>query len=390
MRRSLLAFLLLLSFASVRQVVSQTPQAQAASQSDQLRATAQRLLATGSASDAVQAADLLDKASEIDARDAATAKAKAETQQLQQPAASGWKTLVDITPFLSFVIVALGFFFTSYQTRVADKEKRQEAIRKQQEDAEAAARQRQADEEKRWNDAFTLIQKTEDFSPSATLLGTFLNGPYATLARETAAKLLLTAKKFDNFRDLFTTFIEPVTSTNLFQVLDLLRSVSVTAAPLLYKANSAPGLTALSPTEADSYTLLVHERIFLGTKAAVVLRQPRASPTPLDFTDIGFDGSDLTGADLRGCIAPSTLNEVNLDRADLRGMTGFEDTWVYNTAWWHASQIDEAFLNLLIERSPFKEDQTFKTPLGISAEDYRVNVERLKTQAQRANKAAAA
>ncbi|MGA1984095.1 MAG: hypothetical protein ABSG84_16720 [Acidobacteriaceae bacterium] len=378
MRRSLLALLLLLSFAYRPQTYAQTPASQ--SESDQLRAAAQKLLATGSTADAMQAAELLDKASEIDARDAATLASKAQVANLQQPAESVSKQLIDLTPFLSFVILALTFIFNGYQARAADREKREEAIR-----------QSQADEEKRFTDAITLIQKTEQFSPAAALLSTFSTGPYATLARQAGVNLLLHTRSFDNFRDLFNSFIEPVTRENLNQVLDLLRTVSITVGPLLSKAwvNNATDLTSLTPAEVASYNLLVQERIFLGTKVAVILRQPRASLDPIDLSDIGFDATDLTGADLRASIAPATWNWVNLDGADLRGMTGFQNSWFYTTAWWHASHIDEPFLSLLAERFGFKEGQASNTPQGISAEDYRVNLERLKAQAQQAERTAA-
>jgi uncharacterized protein YjbI with pentapeptide repeats len=385
MRRSLLAFLLLLSFACAPQALSQTTDSQLVKESDQVRTSARKLLATGSPEDAVKAADLLDKASELDARDAATLKAKAETQKLLQPwgAESGWKVLVDLTPFLSFVIVALGFVFNSYQTRVADKEKREEAIRQQKADEEKAAREQRAAEEKRWSDAITIIQKTEDFSPAAAILSTFLTGSYAKLARETAASVMLTAKKFDNFSDLFNTFVEPVKWENLDQVLGLLRSVSITVTPLLNKAwvNDAWDFSSLTPAELDSYNLLTQERTFLGAKVAAVLRQPRPSLDPIDLSGIGLSLINLAGADLRNSIAPFTWNRVNLDGADLRGMTNVENTWVYNTAWWHAGHIDGPFLKLLIQRYPYKAGQLSNTPRGISAEDYETNVARLKAQA---------
>jgi len=391
MRRSLLVLIFLLSFAAIPRGHSQTAAGQPASQGSQasqsaeLRATAQRLLATGSTADAAQAAELLLKASEIDERDAAAAKTKVEIQQLQKPAPaeSGWKTLVDITPFLSFVIVALGLFINSSQTRAADKEKRDDTAHQRQADADKAVREREADEEKRWTDAITLIQKTEDFSPSAALLSTFLTGSHAALARETAASLMLTAKKFDNFSDLFNTFVEPVTAENLSQVLALLRSVSSAVSPLLQKTwvNNATDVSVLTPEERDSFNLLTQERTFLGTRVASVLRQPRKSLEPIDLSGMGLDDVDLSGADLRNCVSPYTWNIVNLDGADLRGMTNVENTWVYNTAWWHASHIDKRFLDILVVRAPYKAGQLSRAPKGISAEGYRVNLERLKALA---------
>jgi len=372
MRRRLPALLLTLLLAGA------IPAAGAPGASDRLRETAARLLATGSAEDAGRAADLLLKASDIDAHDAATLKAQAEARKLAEP--EGWKVLVDITPFLSFVIVALGFFHNSRQARIADKDKREEAARQRAADAEKAAREQQAAEEARWTGAVSLIQKTEEFSPAAALLSTFQSGPHAALARQTALSLMLAAKKFSNFTDLFNTFCEPVTPANLHQVLDLLRSVSITVAPLLYKAwaDDAPKLDALSPAEHDAYDLLTRERSFLGAKAAAVLRQRRAPGDKVDLSDIGLDGVDLSGADLRGATAPRTWNMVNLDGADLRGMTGVDNTWVYNTAWWHASRIDAGFLALLEARSPWKDGQFSNTPRGISQEDYRRGVARLR------------
>jgi hypothetical protein len=344
--------------------------AQAAADSAQLRDAAHKLLGSGSSADAVQAAELLDKASEIDARDAATRKAEAELK-MERPPASGWEPfVVELTPFLSFVIVALTFAFNSYQSRVADQEKREEALR-----------QREADEERRFTDAITLIQKSEDFSPAAALLSTFSTGPYAELARQTAIRVLLHTKSFDDFVDLFGSFVEPISWKNLNQVLDLMRSVSITVGPLLDKAwvDGKEDYSGFSAQEKDTYDLLVQERTFLGAKAASILRQARESLDPVDLNNLGFDNTDLTGADLRNAyIAPASWNLVNLDGADLRGITSFQNGWFYNTAWWHASHIDKPFLEYLAERFPFKPDQLANTPQGISAEEYAKNLERLR------------
>jgi uncharacterized protein YjbI with pentapeptide repeats len=384
MRRILPAFLLIVSFACPPQARAQTGDPQAATPSGQVRATARKLLASGSPEDAAKAADLLARAAEIDEHDAAALKAQAETAKLKQPpeSESGWKVLVDITPFLSFVIVALGFFVNNAQARTAEREKREEAVRQRQSDADKAARELQVAEEARWSHAVTLIQKSEDFSPAAAILSTFLSGSHAALARNTAVSVMLNAKKFSNFSDLFNTFIEPVTQDNLQQVLTMLRSVSITVAPLLSKSwvNETNDPSVLTPAEADSYHLLVRVRTFLGAKAAAFLRQKRQSTDVLDFSDMGFDGIDLSNADLRNCIAPSSWNFVNLDGADLRGMRNVADTWVYSSAWWHAAHIDAGFLDLLIERSPFKPGQASNTPRGISAEDYRTEVARLKAE----------
>jgi hypothetical protein len=356
--------------------------AQAGEPSGQLRETARKLLASGKVDDAVRAADLLAKASDIDAREAATVKTQAEIRKLAEPAPteSGWRLLIDITPFLSFLVVVATFAYNSYQSHKTDQERREEAARQRKSDDEKAAREHQAAEEARWANAVSLIQKSEEFSPAAALLSTFLSGPHREVARQTALSLMLAAKKFSNFTDLFNTFFEPVTHDNLPQVLALLRSVSITVAPLLTKAwvDDQNKLDALTAAERDAYDLLINERSFLGAKAAAVLRQPRRPGEVVDLGDIGFDGVDLSGADLRDCLAPRTWNIVNLDGADLRGLKNIRNTWVYNTAWWHASHVDPEFLDLLVARAPYKAGQHVNTPQPVSEDDYRRGVARLR------------
>jgi len=383
MRRALFALLLILSFVAAPRAFGQAADAQQPAPAAQLRAIARKLMASGNVDDAAKAADLLAKASSIDAQDAATLKAEAQTRQLNAPTSEGgWKVLVDITPFLSFVIVALGFFVNSAQARTAEREKREEAARQQKADAEKAARDQQAAEEERWSQAVALIQKSEDFSPAAAILSTFQTTAHAALARSTAVTVMLNAKKFSNFSDLFNTFMEPVTPANLPQVLAMLRSVSITLAPLISKAwvNGQVDTSPLTAAEVESYALLLRERSFLGAKAAPLLRQPRAPGEVMDLSDIGLDNIDLSGADLRGFMAPYIWNYVNLDGADLRGMRNIDNSWPFLTAWWHAGHIDADFLALLVERAPFDPAQAINTNRGKSAQDYRAAVARLRAQ----------
>ncbi len=357
MRRSVLVLLLLVSLVPLIAASGQAAKTPTTPESDQLRATATKLLQTGSTDDAVKAADLFDKASQIDARNAATLKAQTDN--------GFWPFAVSIVPFLSIVGVAFSFLYNNYQ-----------AERK-------AAQQRMADEQKRFHDAVLLLQRTEHISPATALLSTFTIPPFAELARQTGATLLLNTKSFDSFTDLFNAFVEPVSHSNLKQVVELLRSVHVTVGPLLTKADNDPDRKTFTPEQIQDYDRLVAERTFLGTKVAMILRQPRLSQDPIDLNNLGFDGVDLTGADLRNAyIAPAVWNMVNLDGADLRGITSFQNGYFYNTAWWHAAHIDKAFLNYLAEKFPFKPDQYSNTPQTISAEDYSAGLARLQALAQ--------
>jgi len=355
--------------------------AQSSPDAERLRAKANVLLQSGSSADAAEAAGMLDKASEIEARAAATLKTQAEWKKLQEPAPAGWEPFViQLTPFLSVLTVMLTLVFNSYQTRKESQQKREEAVR-----------QAAADEEKRFNDAIALIQKTENFSPAVAILSTFANGPFAPQARQTAVSLLLSTKSYDNFVTLFNSYVEPVSWENVKQLLDLLRSVSTAVGPILTKAwvNNMTDLSVLTPAEMDNYTLMTQERTFLGTKLATLLTQSRTSPHPLDLTNMGLDAIDLTGADLRGCMAPKTWDCVNLDDTDLRGFVNFQSSWFFNTAWWHARRIDTPFLEYLMARFPYTETQRANSRIAISAADYQRNLTRLRALAEEAGADAA-
>ena len=56
-----------------------------------------------------------------------------------------------------------------------------------------------------------LIQKAEDYSPTAALIHTFTTEPYRSEARQIGRDVLLKTKSYDRFQDLFSTVVESVT-----------------------------------------------------------------------------------------------------------------------------------------------------------------------------------
>jgi len=204
--------------------------------------------------------------------------------------------------------------------------------------------------------------------------------------------LLLSTRNFDNFLALFNSYVEPVTSDNLREVLYLLRSVSTTVAPLLNKTwiNGTNNTSVLTPPELEIFTALTQQRRFLGFRVAMVLSQPRKTLEPIDLGGTALDSVDLKGADLRQCVSASAWNYVNLDGADLRGMTGFEYAYFLNTAWWQAGQIDTAFLDDLMARYPHQAGQFLNTRRAVTPESYQQDVARLRALAEQAGGTAAA
>ncbi len=368
--RSIASFLLFLTLLAV----AAPAQNLASPDSARLRTLAHNLLATGSPEDAARAADLLQRASEIDARDAETLKSTAERKKLDKPDNSNarWTTLATAaTPLLTTMILAGTLIFQIFQARVAEREKREDS-----------ARQQDLDEKKRLADALELIQKSEDFSPAAALINTFNTEPYRTNARHVAAVILLRSKTIDKFTDLFTSVFDPVTEQSLPEIFAIMRSVDANLNPLLtltYKAGTTD-FSALTPTQLTDFYLLVGERDFLSARVAPVIRRLK-SDKPLDLHQIGLSNCDLSGADLHGAIlSPGAWNFINVDGCDLSGISEFQYTAFYNTSWWHAERIEKAFLDYLKANHPYVPGWMYNTRLPVSPDTYAQNLSRLEAQ----------
>jgi hypothetical protein len=392
MRRILAPLLLLLLLPS--SAIPQPPvnSAPPSAESAQLRATAQKLLATGTTDDTLKAAELLDRASQIDARNAEILKTNAERQQLQQ-SGPAWKSFVnDFSPLITVLVLAGTFIFNMIQARITEKDKRKDDERQRQEKLQDIERQRiadaqkqDADEKRRYTDAAELIGKDEDISPAATLIRTFTTEPYRSEARQLGRQILLKTNSYDRFQDLFSTVVEPVTYENIGLVIDLLRTVHINFGPLLTKSwvKGVSDFSSFAPRELATYDLLLNERKFLSVKVATALQQPRDSTIPLDLSNLGFDACSFTGVDLRNTIiTPANWNRVNLDGTDLRGIIDFQNCWFFDTAWWHASRIDKPFIEYLKINCPYRDTQDFNSPQPISQKDYDENITRLETLAQ--------
>jgi hypothetical protein len=335
---------------------------QASQDTGGLRAAAGRLLADGSADDAVKAADLLDKALQIEARAADIANESAQSKTLDQEIENG------LVPLISTLVLAATLVFNIFQARATQREARADRLRQ---DAQ--------DQDKRFNDALDLMLKSENFSPAAALISSFMDGPYQDRARAAGISLMQKTHSFATFKDLFTTLLTPITVQNMPKVIDLLRSIQTMLQPLLDESwtGTTRDLNKLPSDKRDAYDLLLAERMFVSQLVAAALRRLRFDPNAaLDLSGLGFDSVDLSGLDLRGAVIdPANWNFVNLDRCDLRGIVNFSNCWFFNTAWWHVSAIDGPFLEHLKTYCAYKEGDY---PMPVSQADYDTNVARLE------------
>jgi len=352
--------------------------------SEELRNQAAKLLEVGSLDALTGAATLLKAASEIEQADANAAKLDADRRKVEQDIGDArlrWKEFLSaVGPLLTTGVLAGTLVFQIYQGRKAaseaqeaDKEKREEAVR-----------QAQADEQKRFTDALKIIQTTENISPAATLLNSFAQEPQKGQARKMAEKLLLRAESMEDFQNLFSSIIDPVTPADLPTILDLNRAVTAKYTPLGLLAYSKGDQEDTRGMEAKTkrlYDLLAAELVFLSQKMAPILQGRKAGDQGPDLSSTMISQASVKGADLRGAnITGTNFNQVDLEGCDLSGIKDYQFAIFKYSPWWHAARIDEPLLNYLETNAPYRpESFDHWSPNPVDAGEYRTNVARLKS-----------
>ena len=137
----------------------------------EIRAAADKLIASGATDDVAKGTALLEKAVELEQQDSNAQKQSLEIAKLKRDLddsqESHWKdALVSLIPLASTVILAGTLIFQISQARTERKEKREEQA--------AEAKQK---EQQRFMDALKEIQTSEKISTAAALINTFREEP---------------------------------------------------------------------------------------------------------------------------------------------------------------------------------------------------------------------
>ena len=337
---------------------------------------ANQFLASGSPNDIDRAVVLLKTASEIEQARETTLKLLAERQQLEQDLESSklknWKDFaINMTPFLTTLILAGTLIFQIRQAKVAESEKRKENATK----AELA-------EKARFTNAMEMIQKAENVSPAATLINTFTTPPFRMQARQMAMTLLLRAKTFSQFKDLFTSVMDPVAYVDLPGIVRLLQESKMAYDKIARKAwdsqSSSTKPDMLNAEERSEFDRRSSEMDFLSQKLAPLLKQSRTAEEAPDLRSTYICDVDLTGADLGGAnISNTSWDRVILKGCNMSGITEFQDCAFFNSAWWNASSMSKPLVEYLRSNYPYRSNQNSSGPTIGSATEYEQNVARL-------------
>jgi Trypsin-like peptidase domain/Pentapeptide repeats (8 copies) len=214
--------------------------------------------------------------------------------------------------------------------------------------------------------------------------------------------LLVRAQPFEAFATLFNSALEPVSWMNAQTIFDLNRELTSLIDPLDKKMWSTESGTwdrgKLSSTESVTYDLLSDKLNFLIRKTEPLLRR-RPPEVALDLHwmslwNIDLRDADLTGANLNDAnlsdadmrnirLNRATLNEamfyrVDLQGADLTGISSYRDSKFTATAWWLASRVDQDLLAYLSEHFPF--DPAAPYSRRATRDEFRGGVARLQSR----------
>lgn len=319
---------------------------------ERIRAIAAALLdKAADDSSSERAAQLLKMASEAENQAAQAAKYAVEEKKLKDDLSDsrahqkseGWKTDLSIlTPFFSVAVLAGTLVLQTCQ------------YKQQHTDAANAA------EDVRWNEAVKVLAGDKQLSPAGVLLASFSESKrYGDRAYDVAQQLLTNSTP-EQFSTVFGNVFEPVSWRNLKWILNADRSMYSTYLPLDNKswvpAKGDNDLSLLDDSEVITYHRVVDKIQTLGNKVGPLLKgqRPRGIPA-LDlqmtaFWNCDWKFADLSGADLTG----SGLLAIDLDRANLSGITRFQDAVFEKTSWWNAATVSPQLLAYLLQTHPYK------------------------------------
>jgi len=358
---------------------------------EQLRQIAASIIEKSHDDSAVQkAAELLKIAGEIDRQKAEAGKLAAEELKINDDLKDSQQvrkhTLVKdyislLAPLFTTVVLAGTLVQQSYQFVQSEKTKQAQFIQAERDKDAEARRQADAAEDLRWAEAVKLLSSSEKLSPAGVILKSFIKSErYGGASSETAMQVLLKTKDPDLFSNLFTTLFDPVSWTNILQIIDLNRTQH-SEASLLYTKTWNPktfrnDLGKLNAAELQKWQYLKKDRDVVCTRIASLLKGSRPPGTKLDLgnadLDGNFEGADFSGANVEGAV----MTGINIKGAKLNGLSGYENTSFEATAWWQASTIDQGLLEYLIRKYPYNNQAVYSGATGQA--DYEAGVARLR------------
>lgn len=243
-----------------------------------------------------------------------------------------------LTPLVTIITLAATLIAQNWQFLRSENDKREEAL-----DAQ-------------WNDAVKAISASGALSPGVIALQPFLRSTkYGEQAREVAVNLLSSSSDPGFFRSLFSTALLPAGWDNLDRILRFDRALEAREMPLIIKTWDADKYqndeSRLTKDERSAYDYVIAVVPTITAQVGSVLKTPRPPGTQIDLSSAYFalanwQGIDFQDANLDGAY----FTNMDLQNAELKGVTKFTSAVFSATAWWEVKSINKPFLDYLMAK----------------------------------------
>jgi hypothetical protein len=274
-----------------------------------------------------------------------------------------------LTPLVTIITLAATLVAQNWQFLRSENDKREEAL------------------DARWNDAVKTISASGALSPGVIALQPFLRSTkYGEQAREVALNLLSSSSDPDFFTSLFSTALLPAGWDNLDRILRFARSLGARQNPLLVKTFDADkyinDLSRLTKDERSTYDYVNTVSPTVTAQVGSVLKTARPPGTHIDLSSAYFSTGDWQGIDFQDAnLEGALLVNLDLQNAELKGVTKFTSADFANTAWWEVKSINKPFLDYLLAKYPVRPNNSYgPNNETVTQEAYDAATSRLKSQ----------
>jgi len=274
-----------------------------------------------------------------------------------------------LTPLVTIITLALTLIAQNWQFLRSERNKREEAM-----DAQ-------------WQDALKIISASGALSPGVVALQPFLRSEkYGEQAREAAVNLLVNSSDPAFFTTLFGTALVPATWVNMDRIVRLDRALYARYGPIRDKTwdskRQINDTTRLTTQELATYSYVRSVVPVIASQIGTVLRTPRPPGTQIDRSGTYWWNADWKGVDLeRVSLENIELKYVSLKNAELAGVTQFSGAVVTGTAWWECKSINKPLLEFLKTNFALDTQMTYgPLDLKVKPEEYDEAVRHLESQ----------
>jgi hypothetical protein len=360
-----------------------------------IRASADKLIASGIPDDVAKGAVLLEKAAALEQSELAVQKLTLDreklSRELEDARKNSWKDLLTTLLPLATTLVLVGtLIFQMQQAHAERQQKRDAAVEEaKQKKIERDDKRKELEEgarlveKQRFTNAMKDLQISEKVSTAAAVINTFRDEPYRSQVLDTAVTLLLARENFEDFESLFMEVLNPLTYANMPQIRRLCKAVDseffTIATPVWNEKIWRNEVEKLSEKDRKLYQLYSQEQLFLSNKLAGLLRTPAPQGLRVDLSGLNLREMDLSGVDLGTAnISATNWTFVKVDNCDMSRITDFENCVVHNTSWWHSARISPSLLEHLENKFAYSPDQRYNTKYPVGPEEYAKSVAQLK------------